>query len=362
MHMQTARKTRPFDQSKAEGFAYQLMSHLNGAALALMTSIGHRTGLFDALSHLPPATSEEIARAAGLNERYVREWLGAMTVGGIVECDPDGPRYFLPDEHAALLTRAASPDNVAVTAQYIAELGSVEGMIVDRFKNGGGLRYEDFGRFHEVMAEDSAQTVIAALMDQILPLVDGLKEALERGIDVLDVGCGSGFALIFLARHFPNSRFVGYDLSAEAIERGRRAATLEGVDNVTLEIRDLSEFPGDRTYDLITAFDAIHDQARPDNVLRGIHDSLKPDGVFLMQDVAGSSHHHKNMDHPIGPLVYAVSTLHCMPVSLGQNGMGLGAAWGEEKAQEMLRDAGFGTVAVKKLDHDFFNAYFIVRK
>jgi hypothetical protein len=209
--------TQPCDTAKSEAFAEKLLGLLNSGALALMTSIGHRTGLFDTMSTLPPSTSEQIATAAGLNERYVREWLGAMVVGRIVEYTPEGQLYSLPPEHAAWLTRAATPNNMAVFAQYIPLLGAIEDQIVECFKNGGGVPYPPFKRAHEVIAEDSGQTVVGALFDSILPLVPGLVERLQSGIEVLDVGCGSGRALNLMARTFPNSRFTGYDFSEEAI-------------------------------------------------------------------------------------------------------------------------------------------------
>jgi 2-polyprenyl-3-methyl-5-hydroxy-6-metoxy-1,4-benzoquinol methylase len=354
--------TQQFDQRRAEAFAERLVDVLNSGALALMTSIGHRTGLFDAMAGLPPSTSERIALIANLNERYVREWLAAMVVGRIVEHDPEDGTYYLPQEHAAFLTRAASPDNIAVTAQLIPLMASVEDPIVESFKDGGGVPYSAFPRFHEIMAEDSGQTVVAALADHILPLVPGLTDRLEAGIDVLDVGCGSGRALNLMARMFPDSRFVGYDFSEEAIAHARAEAQEHGTSNVRFEVKDAAKLDEKERYDLITTFDAIHDQAEPAAVLKGIADALKEDGVYLMQDIAGSSHVHHNLDHPIGPLLYTISTMHCMTVSLAQGGEGLGTMWGQEKAQEMLKEAGFKKVEIKQLPHDIFNNYFIITK
>ena len=354
--------TQEFDQVRAERFAERMVDVLNEGAIALMTSIGHRTGLFDAMVGLQPSTSEQIATAAGLKERYVREWLAAMVVGRIVEHNPEDETYYLPQEHAAFLTRVASPDNIAVTAQLIPLMGSVEDSIVESFKNGGGVPYSAFPRFHEVMAEDSGQTVVAALTDHILPLVPGLIKRLESGIEVLDVGCGSGRALNLMARMFPNSRFVGYDFSEEAIARARTEAKEHGTTNARFEVKDAAVLDEKARYDLITTFDAIHDQADPAAVLKGIAAALKEDGVYLMQDIAGSSHLHNNLDHPIAPLLYTVSTMHCMTVSLAQGGEGLGTMWGEEKAREMLEEAGFKKVEVKQLPHDIFNNYFIIIK
>jgi len=350
-----------FDTVKSEQFGERLMRMMNEGALALMTSIGHRTGLFDAMEGRPAATSTEIARSSRLNERYVREWLDAMVTGGFVAYDPATARYLLPGEHAAWLTRASRPNNVAVVAQYFAVLGGVEDHVVECFRNGGGVPYEAFDRFHEVMAEDSDQTVLAGLFEHILPLVPGLTDRLERGIDVLDVGCGRGRALLMLAERFPNSRFTGYDLSKEATAYGRAEAARRGLANVRFEERDLSDFQEPGAYDLVTAFDAIHDQAKPARVLAGVRGALRPDGVFLMQDIAGSSHVHNNLDHPLAPLMYTVSTMHCMTVSLAQGGDGLGTMWGEERATKMLREAGFREVASQKLPHDLQNLHFVCR-
>ena len=354
-----------FDSQKAEAFSSRLMGHLNSGALCLMASIGHRTGLFDAMRDQPPQTSEALAGRAGLNERYVREWLGAMVTSGVVEVDPATVTFSLPPEHAASLTRAAGADNIGVFTQYVALLGSVEDDIVECFKKGGGVPYERFPRFHDVMAEDSGQSVLSALESHILPLVPDVARRLAQGIRMLDVGCGRARILIRLAELFPKSRFAGMDLSAGAVNAARADAAARGLTNVELIPVDLSHFdeqaePG--SFDFITTFDAVHDQARPLNVLRGIHRALKPDGVYLMQDIKGSSHVHKNLDHPFGPFLYTVSCMHCMTVSLAQGGEGLGAMWGEEKTREYLARAGFRSVDKHELAHDIQNNWYVVRK
>jgi 2-polyprenyl-3-methyl-5-hydroxy-6-metoxy-1,4-benzoquinol methylase len=360
--MTQAARQAGYDAEKAAAFAESLLTAFNNAAMCLMISIGHRTGLFDTFSQMPPVTSEELAQRCGLNERYVREWLGALVTARVVDYDPATKRHALPPEHASFLTRAAATDNLAVFAQYFGVLGSVEDDIVECFRKGGGVPYEKYGRFHEVMAEDSGQSVLSALESHILPLVPGLIERLERGIRVLDLGCGRGLILNRLARQFPKSRFVGIDLSAEAIAYARREAL--GLENLQFEARDLSDF--DRwaepeAFDFITTFDAIHDQAQPLNVLKGIRRALRPDGVYLMQDISGTGHVHKDIDHPLGTLLYTVSCMHCMTVSLAQGGEGLGAMWGEEKTYEYLERAGFGSVETKRLEHDIQNNWYVVR-
>jgi 2-polyprenyl-3-methyl-5-hydroxy-6-metoxy-1,4-benzoquinol methylase len=356
---------RDLDAAKAEAFAGRVLAALNHGAVCLMLSVGHRSGLFDVMSTLPPSTSAEIAAHARLNERYVREWLGAMTTAGIVEVDPTSTRFSLPAEHAACLTRAAAADNMAVFAQYIALLGGVEDEIVDCFRNGGGVPYERYPRFHAVMAEDSGQSVLSSLESHVLGLVPGLPDRLARGIRAADLGCGSGRIVNRLAELYPGSRFTGFDLSREAIESARREAARKGLGNVEFVVRDLSDL--DQTaepaaYDLITTFDAVHDQAQPLRLLKGIHRALKGDGVYLMQDIRGSSRIHGDIGHPLGPFLYTISCMHCMTVSLAQGGEGLGAMWGEEKARQYLLRAGFRSIDTHQLAHDVQNNWYVVRK
>ncbi|MFO0797603.1 MAG: class I SAM-dependent methyltransferase [Gemmataceae bacterium] len=351
--------TTTFDTARAEAFAGKMVGHLNGAAVALMTSLGHRTGLFDALRDQPPLTSPQLAAAAGLSERYVREWLGAMTVGGVVEHDPAANTFTLPAEHAAVLTRGASPTNLAASMQWVGVLGAAEDEVAAAFRHGRGVPYSAYRRFHEVMAEESDQTTVAALEEHIVPLVPGLAARLRAGIDVLDVGCGVGRALARLAELFPASRFVGYDAAAEAVEAARQNARQRELRNVRYEARDAAEMCDRASFDLITAFDAIHDQADPAAVLRNVATALRPRGVFLMQDIRACSHVGGNHDLPLGPFVYTVSCMHCMSVSLAAGGAGLGAAWGKELALEMLAAAGFGDVRVEQLPHDVMNLYYV---
>jgi ubiquinone/menaquinone biosynthesis C-methylase UbiE len=359
------RKTTVPGQSGDAAFPEHLLEVLNHGALCLMISIGHRTGLFDAMRELAPATSEEIAKKAGLNERYIREWLGAMVTAGVVDIDAESGRFSLPGKHAAFLCRAAASDNLAVFTQYIAMLGALEDEITECFVKGGGVPYEKFRRFHAIMAEDSGQSVLSSLESHVLPLVPGLTERLEKGIRVLDVGCGSGRIVNRLAGLYPNSRFTGIDFSQEAIDKAREEVSRRSLGNVEFCNVDLSDF--DETaepdaFDLITTFDAIHDQVKPMNVLKGIYRSLKQDGIYLMQDIRGSSFVHRNIDHPIGTFLYTISTMHCMTVSLAQGGEGLGAMWGEEKAREYLASAGFGSIETNRLQHDIQNNWYVIRK
>jgi 2-polyprenyl-3-methyl-5-hydroxy-6-metoxy-1,4-benzoquinol methylase len=212
------------------------------------------------------------------------------------------------------------------------------------------------------MAAESAQTVVAALTKHILPLSPGLRDQLQAGIQALDIGCGSGKAICKLAELFPNSHFTGYDICEDAIAAARAEASQLNLTNVTFETRDNTQINEVDHYDLLTAFDVIHDQKSPSIVLEQVYQAIKPGGTFLMQDIRASSFVEKNLDHPLGSFLYTISTMHWMTVSLAQDGAGLGAVWGEELALKMLNDTGFAGVQVETLDHDPINNYYIMNK
>ena len=345
---------------KMENFEEYMVDVMNKAATSLMLSVGHRTKLFDSMKDCTPVTSQQLAEKSNLNERYIREWLGAMVTGKIVDYDPSNNTYSLSEDKAKLLCNGGSY-NYASSMQWVPALAYVEDEIVKCFEKGGGVPYESYHRFHTVMAEESNQTTLPALIDGILPLVPNLVEKLKKGIRVLDVGCGSGGALNLMAKNFPNSHFTGYDFSKEAIQNANEESEKLGNKNTSFQIQDVEHFPENEKFDLVTAFDAIHDQAAPIKVLQNIRSAVKEDGVFLMQDIGSSSQLENNKTHPLGPFLYTVSCLHCMTVSLALDGHGLGAMWGKEKATEMLKNAGFSNVEVKQLPHDPINYYYIVR-
>ncbi len=354
--------TQELDKARVEAFAGQMIGIMDEAALALMTSIGHQVGLFDTMASLPPSTSHQIAEAARLNERYVREWLGAMVTGRIIDYDPAGATYSLPQEHAAALTRAAGPANMAAVTQLVAMYGNVEERVIDSFRDGGGVPYSAYPRFPQLMSEMSSATFDRTLVDVTLPLVPGLIPRLQAGIDVADLGCGSGHAVNLMAQAFANSRFTGYDFVEEGAIGGRAEAAQMGLANARFAVRDIADLDMGSEYDLITAFDVIHDQAQPARVLAAIVDALRPGGTLLMVDIGASSNLHENLDLPMGPFLYASSTMRCMTISLGLGGAGLGTMWGEQKARQMLAEAGFGQVTVESTPGGGINFCFIATK
>ena len=327
-----------------------------------MISIGYKTGLFDIIAQLKPSTSQEISQASKLNERYIREWLGAMVTGNIIEYDPLTEKYFLPKEHSAFLTRKSGIDNLAVLAQYVSLMGNVEDKIVECFRNGGGLPYSEYPKFQQLQAEETARIFDSMLTNQILPLIPDINNRLNDGIRVLDIGCGRGRAVNIMGKAFSRSKFTGCDISHEGILSAKEEAKNMGLTNVQFEIKDALLVEELGKFDLITAFDTIHDQVQPTKVLKAINASLNNDGFFLMQDIAASSKVEKNIDSILAPTLYTISTMHCMSVSLAFDGEGLGTMWGKELAVNKLTEAGFKDIKIKNVEGDIMNYYYVSRK
>ena len=335
----------PTDKQRVQDFARKLFGLFTDGSLTLMVYIGYRTGLFEALA-TGPGTSAEIASRAGLSERYVREWLGAMATGGVVEYDPGPARFTLPAEHAACLTGETSR-NLAASSQMLPMLARRVDQVVACFRTGGGVPYEAFKPdFTEAQDASWRRLYDGLLIRGFLPAVPGLPARLAEGIDVADIGCGTGHAVNVMAREYPRSRFVGFDVSAEAIGRARAEARAWALGNARFEALDVARLPAGPAFDLITSFDAIHDQRDPAAVLRRVAGALRPDGVYFMMEPRASSRLEDNVGRPFAPYLYAMSVLHCMTVSLADGGAGLGTAWGAELARRMLAEAGFARVDV----------------
>jgi 2-polyprenyl-3-methyl-5-hydroxy-6-metoxy-1,4-benzoquinol methylase len=311
---------------------------------------------------LKPSTSQEISQATKLNERYIREWLGAMVTGNIIEYDSLTEKYFLPKEHSAFLTRKSGIDNLAVLTQYVSLMGNVEDKIVECFRNGGGLPYSEYPKFQQLQAEETARIFDSKLTNQILPLIPEINNRLNDGIRVLDIGCGRGRAVNLMGKAFPRSKFTGCDISHEGISSAKAEAKNMGLTNVQFEIKDALSVEELGKFDLITAFDTIHDQVQPTKVLKAINTSLNNNGFFLMQDIAASSNVEKNIDNLLAPTLYTISTMHCMSVSLAFNGEGLGTMWGKELAVNKLTEAGFKDIKVENVEGDIMNYYYVSRK
>ena len=252
--------------------------------------------------------------------------------------------YVLPAEHAVCLTGTSSR-NLAANSQLLAMLAKRLPAVIECFQNGGGVPYSEFRPdFTDYMDASWRLLYDGLLIKGFLPLVKGLPERLTGGIRVADLGCGTGHAINLMAREYPASDFVGYDIAADAIDRARAEARDMSLSNARFEVADVSRLPAKDEFDLITSFDAIHDQRDPAAVLRNAATALARDGVYLAIEPRASSNLEDNVQNPFAPWMYGVSVLHCMTVSLAVGGAGLGTVWGEQTARRLLAEAGFGSV------------------
>jgi SAM-dependent methyltransferase len=348
------------DNDKVEQFFSRLLSIYAGSMLNYMIDIGYRTGLFVAAAE-GAATSEGLARRAGLTERYVREWLGAMVTGGIVDYDPSDQTYLLPAERAACLTEGAT--NLAPMALLHTHLGKHVHQVARAFREGGGVSYAEYRpEFTDVMDAIGRGAYDALLLDAYVPLVYGLADLLESGARVADVACGTGHAVVLLARAFPKSTFVGFDLDDGAIARARAEAGGAGLVNVQFVVCDAARLEVDQPFDVVFVFDAIHDQVDPRRVLERIHAALAAGGRFVMKEPHAADSLEGNLDNPMAPVLYSMSTLHCMTVSLAHGGAGIGTMFGEQLARRMLTDAGFVDIHMHAAPGDPGDAVYVSRK
>jgi SAM-dependent methyltransferase len=334
------------DPTAEHPFERRLLEIYTGGILTQLIEIGYRTGLFEAAA-AGPDTSAGLSERAGLDERYVREWLGAMASAGILTYEPESARFTLPPEHAALLAGDRA-SNVAPQSRLVNHFGGLLSEIVERFRDGEGLGYERYRPEFTGCEDDTWRRIYDEhLVDGFVAASPGLAERLAAGARVLDLGCGTGHAVNLLAAAYPASSFTGIDIAGDAIAAAREEAAAMGLANARFQQADAAGLPAEPAWDAILAFDAIHDQRDPATVLRRVRQALAEGGRFLMIEFAFSSRLEGNIGNPYAPLYYGFSVLHCMPVSLAGGGAGLGAVWGEERAREMLDEAGFGRVETR---------------
>ena len=343
------------DRALSGAFLERLKSTFQGAVLTMMIDLGHRGGLFEALA-VGPATSAELAASTGLSERHVREWLAAVTVGGVTTYDPVSGRHALPPEHAMWLTGTVFT-NLAPMTGMLTGLGQRIDDVATTFRSGGGVPYASY-RPHFTCAMDAMgrSKYDALLVGAYLPKVAGLVDVLRAGARVADVGCGTGHCINLMAQAYPASTFDGYDFSPEAIAMATSEAAAMGLDNATFHVADATAVP--TGFDVVFAFDAIHDQSDPAGVLAAIRSALGEHGLFVMLDIKASSVLEDNMADPTTLVLYGISLMHCMQVSLAGGGPGLGTVWGTQLATQMLATAGFPDVTIHDLPGDPTNCIY----
>jgi 2-polyprenyl-3-methyl-5-hydroxy-6-metoxy-1,4-benzoquinol methylase len=346
------------DQARAGAFLESMKTAFHGSMLVMMVDLGHRAGLFSALSS-GPATVEGLAERTGQSARHLREWLGAMAVAGVVEFDEPSGVFTLPPEHAMWLT-GSGYTNLAPTAGMFTGLAPRIDDVIEAFRTGDGVSYEKY-RPHFTHAMDALGRAKydALLVRAYLPKAPGLADALRAGIRAADVGCGTGHCVNILASAFPESSFTGFDIAEDAVALGRIEAETLGLTNTSFEAVDVRHLPIDPPFDALFAFDAIHDQHDPVGVLARMRAGLKPGGTLFMLDIKASSNLVDNMADPAMLVLYGTSVLHCMQVGLHGGGAGLGTVWGTHLATQMLNDAGFASVTIHDLPGDPTNCLYV---
>jgi 2-polyprenyl-3-methyl-5-hydroxy-6-metoxy-1,4-benzoquinol methylase len=356
--MTTPMAKEPVDTEKVEQFVHRVLGDTSAATTMVLAGIGDRLGLFKNLNAHGPASSHEFAQRTGTQERYGREWLSAMTSAGYLTYEPATGQFSLPAEHAPALAEETGP--VFLGGLWDMLLGMLQPVdkLMQCFKNGSGVAQSDYpdATYHG-MDRFTAGWFENLLLQQWIPAVPAVQAGLERGIDVADVGCGRGRAVIKLAQTYPRSHIVGYDIYQPNVDRAianAQAAGLAG--RVRIERLDASrEIPGQ--YDLITTFDVVHDAVDPRGLLRKIRQALRPEGTYLCLDINCADRLEQNAG-PLGALFYGFSMMYCMTTSLANQGEGLGTCGlPESKLRELAVEAGFRGVRRLPLENPFNNLY-----
>jgi 2-polyprenyl-3-methyl-5-hydroxy-6-metoxy-1,4-benzoquinol methylase len=351
--------TQPtIDQAKAEAFVHKAFGDVSGAMVSIMCSLGDQLGLFKDLNANGPATSDELAQRAGIQERYAREWLSSMAGAGYLTYDPSSRRFTLPAEHAPVLAQENGPIFFGGMYQQLPAMVGVYDQLLNAFRQGGGVSQAAYGeRFWDGFERFSSGQFENLLVPVWIPAMPDVQAKLERGALVADVGCGRGRALIKLAQAFPNSRYVGYDAYAPTIDRATANAAAAGVaDRVTFHKQDVAQGLSEQ-YDVVTTFDVVHDAVDPRGLLKAIRQALKPDGAYVCLEINCADRLEENIGL-MGGMLYAVSSLYCMTTSLAGNGEGLGTmGLPEGRLSEFCHEAGFGRFHRVPIDNPFNTLY-----
>jgi len=337
--------TESIDEAKVEAFMGKAVTDMGAIISAPLFVIGEKLGLYKAMAHAGPLSSQEVADRAGAAERYVREWLRNQAAGGYIEYDPETDRYTLPDEHALALADEDSPLYILGVYDSVASLYADQDKLTEVFRTGEGFGWHEHDhRLFRGTERFFRPGYRGHLVTEWIPALEGVQEKLERGARVADVGCGHGASTIILAEAFPNSEFFGFDYHPESIERAREAADEAGVGNrITFEVAAAKDYPGEG-YDLVCVFDCLHDMGDPAGASAHVLETLAPDGTWMIVEPYANDRVEDNLN-PVGRVFYGASTVICTPASLSQEvGLALGAQAGEERLSEVIESGGFTTV------------------
>ncbi|MGY6217259.1 class I SAM-dependent methyltransferase [Methylolobus aquaticus] len=340
-----ATRLNEIDQTALEQLQGKVIGDVAGALGLLMAYMGDKLDLYSALAEISPATSRELADNTGMNERYLREWLSANAAAGYVNYDPAAGRFSLSPEQAVVFAAEGHPACMQGFFQAVMSVYFDESNVVDVFRSGEGLPWSDHSPCLFCGTERFFRPMYAQnLIDSWIPALHGVREKLEAGARVADVGCGHGSSTILMAQAFPNSTFHGFDLHAPSIEHARERARAAGVAaNTIFEVVTAKGYPG-KNYDLVTVFDALHDMGDPVGAAQHIASTLTMGGTLMLVEPFAGDSLEENL-HPLGQIYYSFSTMVCVPASKSQEvGLALGAQAGEKRLTAVLEAGGFSQV------------------
>ncbi|HEV7733037.1 MAG TPA: class I SAM-dependent methyltransferase [Candidatus Binatia bacterium] len=351
------------DVDRLKAYAKVVFGALGGAMTSAMICLGDRLGLYRALADGEPTDSVALAARTGLAERWVREWLHQQGAAGVLEHRGDG-RFALSAEGRAVLAEEASPAFGAGFFSHFPQMMSVVDLLPEAFRTGVGLPYDAFGPEGAAGIERGfAPWFRALLVPLALPAVPGLTDVLAAGATVADVGCGSGVALIEMAKAFPRSTFHGWDVSEYALGRAEENRATAGISNVTFHDARRDPLPTDGRFAFVTTFDCLHDMTHPQAVMGAIRSAIRPDGVWLICDIKARESYEANVArNPMAAMMYGTSVLTCMSSALSEpGGAGLGTlGLTADLARRMTQEAGFASFEPLELGHPI-NAFYVVR-
>ena len=327
---------------KLQPLLINVINDMGAAANAALVIVGEQLGLYRALADHGPATADELARATGTHERYVREWVSAQAASGLVTYDAAAARFSLSPEQAAVFADEQGEFYMAGGFQPFAAVFENLPRLAGAFRTGEGIGWGEHcsclfcgtARFYRTGYN-------ANLLANWLPALDGVAATLDAGVKVADIGCGHGVSTLIMADAFPNSEFIGFDVHPASIEHAR--ASVGERANVRFEVARAQDYPGS-DYGFATMFDAFHDMGDPAGAAAHVRETLRGDGVLMLVEPLAGDDLADNLN-PIGRLFYAMSTNICVPTALSQEvGAALGAQAGEQRLTEALNEGGFGRV------------------
>jgi len=347
------------DGQKLEKFTDRIMADVNAAMSCLNLYIGHRLNLFKALQLLGNTNAKELAEYSHTNERYTREWLECMAAGAYIDHDPETGKFSIPPEHVLALTRQDNSNYMAAFLCWIPSLAGVVKPVIEAFKTGEGVPYEAYGEDGlEAIGQGNKPMFINDYVSCWIPAMQEMKERLDAGARVADIGCGYGWSSISLAKGFPKVKVDGYDNDRASIEQARKNARNEGV-NGQLTFHDMAveNIPMNGKYDLITAFECLHDMAYPETALKKMKDMLSEDGAVLISEEAVGDNLEENKNF-LGHMMYNFSVLHCLPQSMVfPDSAAIGTVMNPSRLKELAVEAGFSSFKVLPVENDFWRFY-----